>query len=95
MAIKANVRLTREQRNFVIYHLFIVLNYMLAKPFTGKIQCKTNLICVMEDWRKAMDNRECIAILSTDVSKAFDSLHHALIIIIKKLGAYRFSDMSL
>lgn len=76
-------------------HLFIVLNYMLAKPFIGKIHCKTNLICVMEDWRKAMENRGSIAILSRDMSKASESLHHALIIIIKKLEAYRFSYMSL
>lgn len=40
-----------------------------------------------------MDNKECVAVLSTDISKAFDSLHHALMI--KKLEAYRFSDMSL
>ena len=55
--------------------------------------CETNLIRVTEDWRKAMDNKECVAVLSTDMSKAFDSLHHALMI--KKLEAYRFSDMSL
>ena len=55
--------------------------------------CETNLIRVTEDWRKAMDNKECVAVLSTDMSKAFDSLHHALMI--KKLEAYGFSDMSL
>ena len=40
-----------------------------------------------------MDNKECVAVLSTDMSKAFDSLHHALMI--EKLEAYGFSDMSL
>ena len=40
-----------------------------------------------------MDNKECVAVLSTDMSKAFDSLHHAPMI--KKLEAYGFFDMSL
>ena len=39
--------------------------------------CETNLIRVTEDWKKAVDNKECMAVLSTDMSKAFDSLHHA------------------
>ena len=47
--------------------------------------CENNLIHVMEDWRKAMDNKECIAVLSTDMGKAFEELHHALMI--KKLEA--------
>jgi len=55
--------------------------------------CETNLIHVTEDWKKAVDNKECVAVLSTDMSKAFDSLHHALMI--KKLEAYRFSHVSL
>ena len=40
-----------------------------------------------------MDNKEYVVVLSTDMSKAFDSLHHALMI--KKLEAYEFPDMSL
>ena len=55
--------------------------------------CESNLIHVMEDWRKAMDNKECIAVLSTDTGKAFEELHHALMI--KKLEAYGLSDISL
>ena len=40
-----------------------------------------------------MDNKECVAILSTDMGKAFEELHHALMI--KKLETYGFSDISL
>ena len=40
-----------------------------------------------------MDNKECVAELSTDKGKAFEELHHALMI--KKLEAYGFSDISL
>ena len=85
-----------------------VFESLLSKQITKKIDshlydklsayrkrhsCETNLIRVTEDWRKAIDNKECVAVLSTDMSKAFDSLHHALMI--KKLEAYGFSDMSL
>ena len=48
----------------------------------------------MVDWRKTMDNKECVAVLSTDMSKAFEELRHALMMI-KKLEAYEFSDISL
>ena len=45
--------------------------------------CEIKLTRLMEDWRKAMDNEECVAVLSTDMSKAFEKLDHALMI--KKL----------
>ena len=37
--------------------------------------CKTTLVSLVKSWRLAMDNRQCTSILSTDMSKAFDSLH--------------------
>ena len=40
-----------------------------------------------------MNIKECEAVLSTDMGKAFEKLHHALMI--KKLEAYGFSDISL
>ena len=36
--------------------------------------CEIKLTRLMEDWRKAMDNEECVAVLSTDMSKAFEKL---------------------
>ena len=55
--------------------------------------CETTLIRLTEDWKMAADNREYVTILSTDMSKAFDSLHPALMI--QKLKAYGFSETSL
>lgn len=40
-----------------------------------------------EDWRLAVDRKELVTILSTDMSKAFDSL--------KELDAYGFNSSSL
>ena len=52
--------------------------------------CKTTLIKLMEDWKEALDNSNVVGILSTDLSKAFDSLHSPLLL--AKLKAYGFED---
>ena len=54
--------------------------------------CETRLIS-LEDWRMANNNKEYVTVLSTDMSKAFDSLHPALMI--QKLKPYGFSQTSL
>jgi len=50
--------------------------YSKMSAYRKMHSCETNLIRVTEDWKKAMDNKECMAVSSTDMSKAFDSLHH-------------------
>ena len=67
--------------------------YSKMSAYRKMHSCETNLLRVTEDWKKAVDNKECVAVLSTYMSKAFDSLHHALMI--KKLEAYGFSHVSL
>ena len=47
----------------------------------------------MEDWKEAMDNSNVAGILSTDLSKAFDSLHPPLLL--AKLKAYGFEDCAI
>lgn len=55
--------------------------------------CETTLLRLAEDWKLAMDSEQFIGILSTDMSKAFDSLYPSLMI--NKLKAYDFSEESL
>ena len=55
-----------------------------------KHSCETILIRLVEYWKKAIDNRDLVCILSTNMSKAFDSLSHPLIL--KKLEAFGFGD---
>ena len=55
--------------------------------------CETTLIRLTEDWKLAADAKQYMGILSTDMSKAFDSLHHSLML--NKLRTYGFSEESL
>ena len=43
--------------------------------YRKKHTCETTLLKLMEDWKLAVDSKQFIGILSTDMSKAFDSLH--------------------
>jgi len=52
--------------------------------------CETTLITLVEAWKKAKDESLVVNILSTDMSKAFDSLHPPLLL--SKLKAYGFKD---
>lgn len=55
--------------------------------------CETMLVRLTEDWKHSIDRKELVTILSTDMSNAFDSLHHNLVI--KELKAYGFTSQSL
>ena len=54
---------------------------------------ETTLMRLTEDYKMATYKKEYVTALSTDMSQAFDALHHALLI--KTLKAYGFKDTSL
>jgi len=55
--------------------------------------CETTLIRLVDDWKLARDDHLTVGILSTDMSKAFDSLHPPLMLC--KLKAYGFQHRAL
>ena len=46
-----------------------------------------------EDWRNSIDNKEAVAAVAVDFSKAFDAINHRLLL--AKLKAYGFSPHAL
>ena len=55
--------------------------------FRKGISCQSILLKMMEDWRKALDDRKYVGAVLMDLSKAFDCMPHNLLL--AKLQAYR------
>ena len=55
--------------------------------------CETALLSLTENWKLALDEHKVVGILSTDMSKAFDSLYHP--VTLAKLRAYGVEESSL
>ena len=54
--------------------------------FRQRYSCQTSLLRMIEDWKSELDNGNIIGTVAIDLSKAFDSLPHGLLI--AKLHAY-------
>ena len=61
--------------------------------YKEKYSCEVTLLTLVEEWKQAVDRKELVSIISSNMSKAFDSLCPALSI--KKLEAYGFDNCSL
>ena len=52
--------------------------------------CESTLLRLTEDWRAGLDNKELVAVISLDLSKAFDCVPHELLL--AKLKAYGVAE---
>jgi hypothetical protein len=55
--------------------------------------CMTTLLKLVEDWKYSLDKKNVVGVLSSDLSKAFDSLYSPLLL--AKLKGYGFGDSAL
>ena len=67
--------------------------YEYLSAYQKAHSCETTMINLVEEWRLARDNKLAVSILSTDMSKAFDSLDSPLLL--SKLKAYGFQESAL
>ena len=61
--------------------------------FLKNHSCCTALLKMTEDWRRSLDNRESAMAVAVDLSKAFDSINHNLLL--AKLKAYALSQSAM
>ena len=52
--------------------------------------CESTLLRLTEDWRATLDNKELVAVISLDLSKAFDCVPHELLL--AKLKEYGVAE---
>lgn len=75
----------------LLTHFSSILSSKL-NGFRKGYSCETVLMQCTEDWKKALDNNQCVGCIMMDLSRAFDSLPHGLLI--AKLHAYGVDNTS-
>ena len=76
-----------------LYNYFVSRRLLCLSGFLKGHSCCTALLKITVDWREALDERQTVSAVSMDLSKAFDTICHCLLL--RKLEAYEILDHSL
>ena len=87
--IKRGPKLNDSVMNDQLWQYFINIFHELLCAFRKKYSCQSALVKMIEDWKESLDKNNVIGALFMDLSKAFDSLPHGLLI--AKFRAYGLS----
>ena len=68
----------------------ILSDYISA--YRRHYSCETSLMRLTEDWKRSLDNKQIVAVISMDLSKGFDMIPHGLLL--AKLKAYGVNSKS-
>ena len=81
-------RIEGSRKDENIFYLLFMNDYFnpFLSAFGKGYGCQSTLLKLLEDWRKALDNLECVVAILMDLCKAFDCLPHALLV--AQLRAY-------
>ena len=76
--------------------LYSVFTPVFSDNMSGFLRgpsCCSSLLKLTDDWRQALDNKKDVAVVAIDLSKAFDSICHNLLL--AKLKAYGVHDSAI
>ena len=91
--VSVSTALSKVYERVMFDQLYGPVCSILSPNLSGYLKghsCCTALLKMVEDWRVSLNNREGVAAVAVDLSKAFDSVCHLLLL--AKLKAYGLSD---
>ena len=88
--------LSKVYQKVMYNQLYTTFCHHLSQNLSGFLKshsCCAALLKMTEDWRRSLDKRESAMAVAVDLSKAFDSVNHNLLL--AKLKAYGLSISAL
>ena len=74
----------------VLSKLFEPILEFFMSAYRKLYSCDPSLVRLVEDWKQTIDTGKTVGVLSTDMSKNFDTMHPTLLL--AKLQSYGFSN---
>ena len=81
--VSVRTALSKLYEKVMYDQLYFPIRRHLTQNLSGFLKnrsCCTALLKMTEDWRRSLDNRESAMAVAVDLSKAFDSINHNLLL---------------